>query len=208
MNWAEHEIELAKKRNDTKEYAETLDNAYRAYKIFKEEKYSPWDADKILQRLLNHDPLTPIEESDFSNEVDYTTFDGAAVYGCNRRSSMSKKVYPNGSVIYSDITRMMCIDINDDIPYTNGRIIQIVEEKFPIVFPYIPPEKPYIIYTDELRDESDDRYDFSHTAILYVMTPNGDKVPMDIYFDWNTDCRITKEEFYRLKAEASCKQHS
>jgi len=70
---------------------------------------------------------------------------------------------------------------------------------FPIVMPYMPPKNRYKIYTQTFLTDRKNG-DFDTHALLYVITPDGDRIDLNIY-ETERDgqwARITKEEYDAL----------
>ena len=135
----------------------------------------------ILNKLLDGKPLTPIEDiseswSDGSEDcpLDKDEETGAVIYQCKRLPSLFKTVYPDGTVEVTDVERYICYDIADTPPisYMGGGAGKILDKMFPITFPYVPPTKPYEIYTDcYLTDRKNGDYDTKR--YLYITKPEG-----------------------------------
>ena len=107
-----------------------------------------------MNRLLDGQPLTPIEDTDdvWTLCTDYT--DDSDVYQCKRMSSLFKNVYSDGTVKYSDVDRICCVDINNPSnTYYSGLVTKIIDEMLPIALPYMPG-KPIKVYCEDfLTDE-------------------------------------------------------
>lgn len=151
IEWAEKEIELACKREapDRKDGewdygCACYESALKAYKSLCEDDHSgmSWGITKdILVRLMDDDPLTPIEDTD-DIWNDLGQFPGLhyTMYQCKRRSGLFKDVYDDGHTEYSDVDRFRCYNPDDPhkTPYYNGFIAGIANKYKPIIFPYYP----------------------------------------------------------------------
>ena len=216
--WAENEVYIAINKIDSresneddfdKETGEYIKNCYksalRAYKSLCEDDHSGMSfsiTSGILKRLMANKPLEAIEDVPESwNKVweDH----GIVHYKCNRVSSLYKEVYPNGKVKYSDIDRVECHNIGRDnhCVYYNGFIADIIDEMFPIKFPYAKDE----LYTVETNDfQFDPKYgDYDTKAIFYVKSKSGEKTPINKFYadkGGNSMIEISEEEYNeRLK---------
>lgn len=83
-----------------------------------------------------------------------------------------------------------------------------MSELFPIEMPYIPCDKPYKVYTEDFLTDSKNG-DFDTVGILYVITPQGDRIEINRYFkDGESDdipgyAEIAKEEYLERKSLAN-----
>ena len=116
--------------------------------------------------------------------------------------SLFKDVFPDGKITYTDVNRVRCVHIdNPDILWSNSFITRIVDELFPIDFPYYPSDNCFLVYQEEfLTDRKNGDYDTF--GLLYVVTPTGDKVDINRYFkdtDNGTE-EIDKNEYEKRKA--------
>ena len=212
IEWAENEVRLAceneRKKNNTPEgewdYGCTCyESALKAYKSLAEYGHSGMGfgiTKQILNRLMNHQPLTPIEDTDDMwhqhgrlKDQDYDT------YQCVRMSSLFKHVYDDGRITYSDNDRIICIDVNSRATYSFGLVTRIINEMFPITMPYIPNEGYKVYCEDFLSDPNNG--DFDTVGILHAVDPDGETVEIGRFFgDIDGEMvDITKEEYERRK---------
>ena len=49
-----------------------------------------------------------------------------------------KTIYDDGRIEYRDRDQFICVDIHDGSTYILGLINNVMREKFPITFPYMP----------------------------------------------------------------------
>jgi major membrane immunogen (membrane-anchored lipoprotein) len=85
-------------------------------------------------------------------------------------------------VRYSDVERYYCIDVDSpEIPYGGGGASDILDDLFPITFPYNPPSGKYKITTKEyLTDRANG--DFDTKVFLQIIAPDGQIVEVNRYF--------------------------
>ena len=177
LDWAKREVELACKRENPERKEGEFDygcncyeSALKAFKSLCEDGHSGFSikmTQSILNRLINVQPLTPIEDTDdIWNKIGDD--DGYTSYQCKRMCSLFKDVYADGTVKYSDNNYCYCVDINDpNCTYTWRTASQIIEEMFPITMPYMPG-KPIVVYCEDfLTDEN--HGDFDTVGILYAI---------------------------------------
>lgn len=173
----------------------------KAFKSLCEDGHSGFSikmTQSILNRLINVQPLTPIEDTDdIWHKVDDTL--GIATYQCKRMCSLFKDVYADGTVKYSDNNYYYCVDINNpNCMYTWKTASQIIEEMFPITMPYMPG-KPIVIYCEDfLIDEN--HGDFDTVGILYaIKEEHGKQEKIDINRFYRGAEKSEDEEGYMVE---------
>ena len=210
LDWAEREIEVACKRENPNWDGESFDygcscykSALKAYKSLIKDNHSgmSWSITaNILNRLIHNRPLTPIENTD---DVWEKVGWDENLYVCKRLSGLFKEVQEDGSIKYNEFDRIICKNTHTKLTSHFGFIINIVNDMFPITFPYYPSEKPYVVYWEDfLVDEANG--DFDTIGVFYVQTPEGDKVDINRYF---TEVKGKFEEidsvtYYKLKEKS------
>lgn len=205
--WAKREIELACKRErgdkDPNEWdygVACYESAYKAFKSLMEDDHSGNSIGitmNILNRLVKCKPLTPIADTpDIWNEVGLGKTGLVKSMQCSRMGSFWKDICPDGTVKYIDNDRVIayCID-NPTVGWHSGTIVHLIHEMFPITMPYFPESTPYKVYIYEgLTDPKNG--DWDTIAVFYVITPDGERVEINRYFDDTDSTReITKEEY-------------
>ena len=215
MEWAKREVEIACKREkpDRKEGewdygCACYESALKAFESLCEDEHSGFSIQmtkQILMRMIDGEPLTPIEDTDDIWEEHPRGRDDYKTYQCERMYSLFKYVYDDGTVKYSDNNRIICCDINNPKnTWYNGFVRNIVDEMFPIAMPYMPENKPYKVYCEEfLTDPKNGDYDT--LGVMYVVTPNGDQVGINRYFKDGEKSfdEITFEEYMERFKKAS-----
>lgn len=190
MEWAEREVQIACKReNPGRKEGEwdygcaCYESALKAFKILMEGGHSGFSigiTKNILNRLIDGNPLTPIEDTeDVWNECIHTNRE-YTTYHCKRMSSLFKDVYEDGTVKYSDVDRVICVDYYTGASYSFGFIRDMVDEMFPITMPYLGGETYKVYDSDFLYDENNG--DFDTVKIHYILKPDGEKITVDRYF--------------------------
>lgn len=214
--WAKREVEIAKEREWKASWVKEgwdygcacYDSALKAFKSLCDDNHSGMSimfTKNILNRLIDDKPLTPIKDTaDIWNQI------GEDLYQCNRMSSLFKRIMPDGSIKYSDNNRVICVDVTSNTRWHDGKASDIVYEKYPIMMPYIPEDKPYKVYTDDfyyLHPDAVGEYD--HKAYLYMIRPDGTKECIDRYFAETPDGfkEIPKELYYERKRETFGEEH-
>lgn len=201
IEWVKNEIELALLKDDNllKKCYKTI---LKIFKLLNADKFS-WEETVFIRRvidaLFNRYPLTPIEDNDdeWTECFDIDENPAVKVFQHKRRGSLWKDVFPNGTIKYKDNERARGIDIHSNIPYCSWVTSEIVNELYPITFPYIPPQKPYQVFTEDFFfDKSKGDYDTKY--IHYIITPEGKEIEVNRVF--NKDDRgkmreISIEEF-------------
>jgi hypothetical protein len=186
------------------------ESAFRAYKSLLKDGHSGFSikmTQRILNRLIDCKPLTPIFDTDdvWEDISDISGLKGEKVnYQCKRMSSLFKYVYADGTVKYSNNDYCYCIDIINRSTYHSGLVSCIIHEMYPITMPYMPGEPIKVCCEDILTDKKNG--DFDTVAIYYCIMPNGERVEIERYFKESSSDNgwdeITKEEFDTRKALA------
>lgn len=221
--WAENEISLACKHEkpDRKDGefdwgCACYESALKAFKSLCEDGHSGFSiglTKAILNRLINNKPLRPIEDTDdvWNDISDISGLKGEEVnYQCKRMSSLFKYVYADGTVKYRDVDRYCGININNpNAPYHSGLIDKIMDEKFPVVMPYIPNDKPFKVYTEDFLTDTKNG-DFDTIGLLYTITPLGRKIELSRYFKETEEGfdEIDKAEYDQRKEMAKKRQEN
>ena len=192
-SWAEKEVNLACKRE--RELCENkegwdfgcacYESALKALKSLAEDGHSGYSMSitkHILNRLIDHKPLTPIEDTDDAWTELYGMTDNCRKFICNRLSSLSKYIYEDGTVKYSDINRIICVDINNSSNcWSNRFITRLIDELYPIKMPYMPESKQYKVYCEDFLTDRKNG-DFDTIAVFYVKFPDGTTKDINRYF--------------------------
>ena len=208
--WAEREVQIACKREnpDRKEGefdygCACYESALKAFNSLMEDGHSGMSigfTQQILNRLIDGKPLTPIEDTEDFWKERCNNKKECKNYQCKRKSSLFKYVYLDGTVKYSDINRVIGVDMVNDSTWHSGMLRDIVDEEFPITMPY-SGEGPYEVYfRDFLYDPN--HGDFDTRAVLYIKTPDGEDIDVYKYFkeDNNDFVEIPFEEYmFRLR---------
>ena len=211
LEWAKKEIEIACKRE--RESASEgewdygcacYDSALKAFDSLLDDGHSGFSirlTQRILNRLIDGKPLTPIKDTEdvwkYSFDRDDT---GIKVYQCIRMSSLFKEVYPDGAVKYDDIDRVSAIDLESPNAEWSSRLTRdIVNELFPIIMPYTADKKYKVYCRDILTDRKNGDYDTK--AVLYIVDSNGEKIDVNRYFKYceNGWVEIDEAEYAQRK---------
>lgn len=156
---------------------------------------------KILERLMDGRPLTPIEdipenwnEGCSRNEGEYI------LYQCSRMSSLFKDVCTDGTVKYHDANRVVGVSPSGGC-YHAGYLNKFINGLYPIIMPYSGEKKPYYIYTEDYISDSK-HGDFDTVALLFMTTPDGEKIDIHKYLGETENGfeEISVEEFMKRKA--------
>lgn len=197
LEWAKEEVKLAcKKENPDMEYDENGNpiefdygiscyySALRAYESLLKDNHTGMSINitkSILNRLIDHQPLTPIEDTeDVWNYAFYKDTNGAKVYQCKRMSSLFKDVLLDGKIEYSNNDTCYCVNINEpNISYRSGLVNRIIEEMYPITMPYWPT-KPIKVFTENFLVDPKNG-DFDTFGIFYLIKDD-EKVEVNRFF--------------------------
>lgn len=216
LSWAEKEIELAMKaeKDASKEndgycmdgYVKACyDSAFKAFKSLVEDEHSGMSiriTKGILDRLIDGKPLTPLTGENDEWGYNYTNDKGVKSFENKRMSAFFIDVYPDGTVKYSDLERSYCVDINTGASYDCGLVIDIVDELYPINFPYMPPAKEIKVYCEDFLVDKKNR-DVYYRGVFYLIKDDK-KVEINRFFktvdsDENPWEEISREEYEERK---------
>lgn len=218
--WAEQECRLAcKKENPNFDFdSDDFDSgcscyksALKAYKSLVEDEHSGMSFSftrDILERLMRHEPLTPITDDDFKggsliySDEDLASMGLKSEIQCPRMSSLFRKETVDGKVTYCDVNRAYSINVeNPSDTFYCGRETNIVDEMFPIKMPYLPEKEEYKAYIQTfLADKKNG--DFDTQGILYLITPEGKRIDINRYYTERAGkmVEISKDEYDELLA--------
>ena len=226
LDWAEREVVIAcEKEKSNKKDGEfyysygcaCYKSALKAFKSLCDDGHSGFSikmTQEILNRLINGQPLTPIEDTDDIWNECHRDKDVHKLYQCKRMSSLFKDVYADGTVKYSDNNRLYCVNINNpNDMYSSGLVRRIIDKMFPITMPYIPG-KPIKVYCEDFLTDKKNG-DFDTIGIFYALkTKNGEqeKIEINRFFREPKDneklicgwVEISKEEYMHRKLESEC----
>lgn len=194
LDWAGREVALAcdKKRKMSEKKGEEdygiacYESALRAYRTLMRDDHDGFSLSVtkgILNRLIDGKCLSPIEDTpDIWVESVRSKDDTHKHYQCSRLPSLFKDVAPDDTVTYSDVERVVAVNVDKpDISYHNGFVTRLVDKIFPITMPYFPSSVKFKVVRDEcLVDPKNGDYDT--VAYLYLLTPTGQKVELNHYF--------------------------
>ena len=210
-NWAKGEVDTAidelchnNERPEVNAVAKELYLAAgKAVECFADMKSSPFTALRITERLLRHKPLTAIKDTiDIWEKVVDNTEVGDTTYQCKRYSGLFKVVDKTGKVHYNDVSRVVATD-PDGITFQSSLATDLVNEMFPITFPYNVPMMPFrVSYESFLFDQTVKNSDFDTVALYTVITPRGAEIEVNKFFAYGKDdnpYEITEEQFNARK---------
>lgn len=193
-DWARREVEIACKKENPNWDGKSFDygcacyqSALKAYESLCGDGHSGFSFSmtrSILERLMNGLPLTPITEEDFNNvpkENNLPNKNGSVDIQCPRMYSLFKSIDKDGNVTYRDIDRVVCVNAEyEDDTFSSARD-KIVDEMFPIQLPYCPPKGNFKLYLINFATDNC-KGDYDTTAILYLITPDGERVDINKYY--------------------------
>lgn len=195
IKWAEDEVSIVKQNNKDEYYSMCLDAALEVYEMLCKQGHSGYSiavTEQILHRLIEREPLSPIEDvPDVWNEV------ADRKYQCNRYSGLFKDVI-DASAQYTDVNRFVCHEVdNPNIPFHSGLVTRTLDKMFPIVFPYFP-EKVKVTVHESLINPNNGDFDTVH--IIRAKFPDGTERVIHRYFTEKNDnfVEITKSEYDEL----------
>jgi hypothetical protein len=193
--WAKREVELACERekyecrtesdHNLAEYTcACYESALESFNVLCDQGHSITSIQvtkNILNRLIDGKVLTPIDDvDDIWDEIQVNN--GYFKYQCIRMPSLFKTIKKDGTILYYDVNRVVCIDFGGNCgEYYNGYISNIIDEMYPITMPYYPLNTPFKVYTRDFLYDSKNG-DFDTLALLSGVTPDGEKFEIKRYF--------------------------
>lgn len=223
IDWARKEVELARIGNDDRvgfsNYVNLCyDSALKAFESLCDDGHSGMSiviTKSILNRMIDHKPLTPIteENAEWYDRDGFNT-DKEAWYQSGRMPSLFKYVSEDETVKYSDVDRVVCIDISDSTTvHRFGFIEDIVNEMYPITMPYMPSSDAIVVRCEYLLTDEKNG-DFDTVGVYSLEHPEHEApIPINRYFksdeydfDW---VEISGDQYYerKLKAKAREEKH-
>ena len=217
-NWAEQECRLACKRenpnfdfdsNDFDYGCSCYKSALKAYKSLIDDNHSGASFSftrDILERLMRHEPLTPITDDDFKggtliySDEDLASMGLKSEIQCPRMSSLFRKETLDGKITYSDVDRAYCVNVeNPSDTFSCGMETNIIDEMFPIQMPYLPKRGRYELYVQTFLTDKKNG-DFDTRGVLYLITPDGKKIYINRFYTEKNGkmVEISKEEYDKL----------
>ena len=207
LEWAKREVEIASKRERGDKPESEWDygcacyeGALEAFEVLCKQGHSGMSigiTKQILNRMIEGKPLTPIEDTeDVWNDVSHYGNDKRGTkYQCKRMSSLFKDVAEDGTVTYSDIDRIVCVDMHSGSTYHSGIVRGVVNGMYPLTMPYTP-KAPYNVYCEDYLTDPNNG-DFDTVGIRYLITPEGERVTIDKFYKESDEgfVEISLEEY-------------
>lgn len=196
LEWANSEVERVTINNpedDCRLYSNSCyASALKAFKCLLEDDHSgmSWEVTKnILIRLMNHLPLSQIEDVDDVWVKVGEVCNQKIEYQCKRKSSLFKTIYSNGEIKYSDVDRFVCYDVNNPRWSSHFGLADSVAEECDeigcITMPYYPTAPIKVFKEDFLYDEENGNFDT--VRIIYALKPDGTRVNINRCFKSSLD---------------------
>lgn len=202
MDWAKNEIDIVSKRTGDGYYMQCAESALKAFESIMGDGHSGLSitvTKGILNRFINGKPLTEIRDKP-SEWTLIDDADGDKHYQCNRMSSLFKRVSKEGNVSYSDVSRVVCEDIDTGNRFSYGLVKDIFNDMCPIEMPYKPASEPTVVMCEDfLVDPANG--DFDTVGIFFATDPQGNKLEINRFFTERDGelVEITGEEYRELQ---------
>lgn len=188
MEWAKREVELACEQDSRHEMiVNCYKSALKVYDILLNDlvngKIDVQTTKNILTKLVDGTCLTPIEDRK-EDWVLLQKFEDISMFQNLRLPSLFKKVSLDEKIekIY-DTNRVMIEDFVTGNIYSSKLAENIIHEIFPIKFPYIPEENPFLVYAHKFNTATElvgDNY--LTIGIFYCKKPDGTNIDIYRYF--------------------------
>lgn len=204
-SWAENEVkivlnELKRENDEDYEYIEAVLNAaLKVYNVLVEQGHSGLSYNytcDVLKSLFDKKPLTPIRCDDSEWGEKETVRDGRVCQQNKRRTSLFKYTFPDGTIKYSDLDRVRSAEIGtDDYCWHSGIATRIVDEMFPIAFPYYP-RGIFLVDSVTINSLGENILfncgDYNGVFIYSLRTPNGKRYDVNRLFLEDEDGRMNE----------------
>lgn len=182
LDWAKEEIRIAIEKEDGYGKA-CYESALKAYKCLCEDEHSglSWAlTTQILNQLCKGFPLSPIENTpDVWEEVSELP-GGKTLYQCKRRPSLFKDIDKKGNETFSDVERVKCVDPKTDTVFAFSLATHMIDDMFPIEFPYLPIDKYKVAVVSFKAD--DPECDLDTIGISTILTPDKEVIQVNRFF--------------------------
>ena len=191
QKWADKEIQLFcnefKDEDEKDEYIRAcIDAAILSLTVYsvilKDEKTDSNLTLSIVEQLSKGLPLTPImnREDDWellSSDRVPSDENYKKIYRCTRYHKLYRGIKKDDSITYFEMERVKAYDMDHLHGFTGQLFTKVVEELYPITFPYVPTGT-YKVFCDrffsgERKDGQDTLY--NTMCIRAVMTPDGER---------------------------------
>lgn len=217
LEWARNEIEIILKEVGDAPNARMVAAGYKkaleAFEVLADESdigSSAGVTKDALIRLMNLKPLTPITNNDEDWTQDTGQPDRDRISFRHRRlSSLYKYVYRDGTIEYADLKRTILLKEGSTLAWFSSMADTLVDEMFPIKFPYNPDNHPYVVRSTDFMAYEDQVDDDDFDTVWYhdITEPNGTVHSIDRYFGFTSKgwSELTKGEF-RIRLDACQKR--
>lgn len=195
LNWAKHEIEIAKNNNNDEYFGMCCDSALNAYITLCNDEHSgfSWETTVyILNTLCHGRPLSPITDDDFVINDDSTlespeyleTHNLKSDVQCPRMHSLFREEYLDGTVKYHDNNRWVAYTEGGNFGFHSSLVTHFMDNLYPIKMPY-NPEQHKVYITEFLTDKKNG--DLDTVAINYVVFEDGHTERINRFFKFDND---------------------
>lgn len=132
----------------------------------------------FLRRMVYHMPLTPLTEDESEwNEIDDD--ENGRLFQSRRSPSVFKTIGPNGTT-YSDIDRVVKLDLETGLEWSNGWVTKMVDELIPITMPYVPSGKKFVVEGREFDSENANPGMYDTVLISRIVPTKGNGDPIEV----------------------------
>lgn len=160
---------------------ECIKSALRAYRSLCADGHSGCSISEtmaFLRRMVYHLPLTPLTEDESEwNEIDED--ESGKLFQSRRSPSVFKSIGPKGTT-YSDVDRVVKLDLETGLEWSNGWVTKMVDERFPITMPYMPSGKRFVVEGREFDSTNAIPGIYDTVLISRIVPVDGDKEPIEI----------------------------
>ena len=118
-------------------------------------------------------------------------------------SALFKHIDVDGTVSYKDVDRVITKKLNNNTTWSNAFITKLIDEMYPITFPYMP-DKPFVA---NIKEYLFNTYNGDYDAIHFVSLKHPDGTLEDINRYFIELCgefvEVSEESFNEAKNKAN-----
>ena len=131
----------------------------------------------FLRRMVNHIPFTPLTEDEAEwNEI--SDDEDGKLFQSRRSPSVFKTVSSNGTS-YRDIDRVVKLDLETGLEWSNGWVTKMVDERFPITMPYMPSGKRFVVECREFDSTNAEPGTYDTILIVRIVPKDGEPIEVN-----------------------------
>lgn len=174
----EVQLALARNKHDDIYGGLCYESALGAYAAALQDNHSgySWSITRnIIDRMMGDLTLVPIHDEDFVCEL------GDGTVTTPRQTGIFKCLSHDGEISYTDLNRVVGVDLDSGGCFSSSLCRNVVDELFPIQMPYYTSATPYKVFVRSFCDKGfpNDDHDFNREWVSHIITPHGERHEVD-----------------------------